>query len=233
VPSTPARPGNPQPNVLADGAQPNRLSTPSTAGAPGVPGRAEAPRVAVASNRLATANPSARLPVTADSRFETRRRRAPSLATIIVVGFLLVTGFRVIAALAGRFIPDQSTPTTAPLFVPGGDAQAGTIEFGTATDGLCGIAGVAVAFDSGTDVWWSAHLARGANADEAVVVVVTRKGVEVEQETTSVRDLGANGSAVVCAIKPRDDTLPGTYVLQLWDATQRRVLASGDYTING
>jgi hypothetical protein len=38
----------------------------------------------------------------ADARFESRGRRTPSLATIIVIGFLLVTAFRVLVALAGH-----------------------------------------------------------------------------------------------------------------------------------
>jgi hypothetical protein len=225
---------DPRPNVLTDETRPNTLSTQSTGTAPAAAGRAVAPTAATASNRFAIANPSARLPATADSRFETRGRRAPSLATIIIVGFLVVTAFRVIGALAGRLVPDQASVPTAPAFVEGSSIRQGGISFGTATDGLCGIAGIATGFTSGTDIWWSAHLVRSLEDPiEAIVLKVVHDGVDIEDDTTSGRDLGANGSAVVCAVKPRDDTTPGQYIVQLWDGAQRQILASGEFRISG
>jgi hypothetical protein len=122
----------------------------------------------------------------------------------------------------------------APAFVLASSIHQGSIWFGTATDGLCGIAGVAPGFTSGTDVWWSAHLSRGLETStEALVLTVARDGVVAETDSTSGRDLGANGSSVVCAIKPRLDTTPGQYVVQLWDGAQQHVLASGEFRILG
>jgi hypothetical protein len=225
---------DPRPNVLADEARPNTLSTQPTGRTPAAPARPAAPRVVPASNQFAIANPSARPLATGDSRFEPRVRRAPSLATIIVVGFLVVTAFRLIGGLVGRLAPDQTSPPVAPAFVEGSSIHQGSIWFGTTTDGLCGIAGVAPGFTSGTDVWWSAHLSRSLETStEALVVTVARDGVELEEDATSGRDLGANGSSVVCAIKPRDDTTAGQYIVQLWDGAKQQILASGEFRILG
>jgi hypothetical protein len=218
---------DPRPNVLADEARPNTLSSQPTGRTPAAPARSVAPRVVPASNRFAIANPSARPLASGDSRFEPRGRRAPSLATIIVVGFLVVTAFRLMGGLVGRLAPDQTSPPVAPAFVEGSSIRQGSIWFGTATDGLCGIT-------SGTDVWWSAHLSRSLEpSTETLVLTVARDGVEVEEDATSGRDLGANGSAVVCAIKPRDDTTVGQYIVQLWDGAQQQILASGEFRILG
>jgi hypothetical protein len=35
------------------------------------------------------------------------------------------------------------------------------------------------------------------------------------------------------AIKPRNDTTPGQYVVELWDGAQGQILASGEYRIIG
>jgi hypothetical protein len=168
-----------------------------------------------------------------DTRFEPQVRRGPSLTTVIVIGFLLITVVRVLGAVIGGFAPAQAVPTNPPRFIRASDIRTGGISFGTASDGTCGLAGITVTFNSGTEVWWSAHLERNLVSAEAVVVTVVRDGVDVEQDTTARGHLAANGSDVLCAIKPRADTTPGRYVLQVWDATQRQILASGEYSING
>jgi hypothetical protein len=182
---------------------------------------------------LAIANPAARPLASGDPRFEPRGRRAPSLATVIVIGFLLVTAVRVIGSLAGRIVADQPAPTAGPVFIQGSDVQAGTIVFGNAADGACDISGLVATFSGGSEIWWSAHLIRGlVGANEPLLAIETRDGAVIQQAATSGLDVGANGSAVVCAIKPDEHATPGAYQLQLWDGDHRELLASGSYTIS-
>ncbi|HYK94373.1 MAG TPA: hypothetical protein VE011_00680 [Candidatus Dormibacteraeota bacterium] len=102
MPSTAPRSRDPRPNVLADGVEPNRLSTQAYGGTQGAPRRPAPPTPTRATNQFVVANPATRTAAPADPRFETRARRGPSLVTIVVIGFLLVTLFRVIASLAGH-----------------------------------------------------------------------------------------------------------------------------------
>jgi len=220
----------PRPNVLADEAPPNQLSAQPTGMGRAGPGRVPGPRV----NQVVVHGRPAQPSVATDTRFERRGRRTPSLATVIVIGFLLVTVFRVVGSIAGRFLFEPPPATTAPGFASGADLERGTVAFGAATDGLCGVGSVESTFDGRTDIWWTAHLTRSlTDPNETLVEIVQRDGVDVEQGTTSGLELGANGSDVVCSIKPRDDTTAGAYVLQLWDADQRQLLAFGQYTITG
>jgi hypothetical protein len=223
-----------QPNVLSNEARPNVLSTQSDRRPQGIIGATAAPNRRAAANRAALPNQPSRAPTTADARFEPRTRRAPSFTTIIVIGFLVVTAFRVLGGLASRFFSDQQAPTTAPFVVAGTQLDGGAIAFGTATDGHCAMARVDSAFPSGTSVWWIANLERSlGDAEEAVVVIVVRNGVDIERAAVSRRDLGANGSHVLCSDKPRADTAAGQYVIQVWDRAQHEVLASGGYAILG
>lgn len=104
MPTVSSRSRDPRPNVLADEVQPNRLSTQTPVGSLGMPGRPIARNAGVSANQLMPSRPAGRSRPgsVSDTRFEARGRRAPSLATIIVLGFLLVTALRVIGALAGR-----------------------------------------------------------------------------------------------------------------------------------
>jgi hypothetical protein len=223
-----------QPNVLSNAAEPNRLSTQSTGLAPNIPGRNQAPTGVVPQNRLLAPGSAARAAVPADTRFERPARRAPSLSRIIFIGFLLVTGFRLAGSLLGGLAPSQAVPTAAPQLVRGSDIEPGAVAFGIAADGTCGILGAGTLFNGATDVWWSANLDRGlVGASESLLVIEKRNGVVIEQAATSVSDLGRYGSSVVCAIKPVGHATVGTYVLQVWDAAQTQLLASGAYTIGG
>ena len=83
----------PQPNVLADEAQPNRLSSELVGPALTMPRRNPAPTGVVA--RSGGGEP-------VDPRFERPARRAPSLSRILFLGFLIITAFRLVGALVGH-----------------------------------------------------------------------------------------------------------------------------------
>lgn len=228
----------PQPNVLTDEAQPNVLSTQATGRAPGTTSWAGTSDRAVAPNQVLPARrpvgaQSVRAQAIADSRFEPRARRGPSLTSVIVIGFLLVTAFRVIGALAGPFFSGQPAQSVPPITIGGALLEAGSIAFGISSDNQCGLDHVQSTFHPGADVSWSAHLARSLTSGEvSVEVIVIRNGVEIERSTVLRRDLGARGTDVVCSIRARSDNVIGSYVIQLRDASGSRVLASGKYSLS-
>jgi len=221
----PTRRPDPIPNVLADEATPNRLSTQLR--------RPNEAPVNPARRPAGTVPPTtpARPAVGADSRFETRPRRGISLTRVIAIVFLVLTAIRFIGAVSGR--PDIPIPTVTIDHAEAGELGPGAMEFGHGSDGACGISAVSGTFRYGDHVWWGAHLARQIAGAETLTVVAVRNGIEIDRQRSLAANLGPlEGGDVLCAGSPRTETQPGGYLLKIVDASGR-VLASGAYEVSG
>ena len=217
-----------EPNVLSDAATPNRLSsevarpanvstlTDGPAGRPAAPGYLR--------------------PVTIPIPVEPQPtgRRAPTLSTLLVVGFVVLT----IARLAGQLLegaefgsPEETTPaeTLAPASSPGA-ITPGPITFGTGLTDFCSLSGRAAQFPSGTEVWWSARMGTVQDPAVDVVVIVRRDGVEIDREPIPAQPVGGSW-LVTCANEPIASDTTGTYRVEIWDADIKAVQASGEYRI--
>jgi hypothetical protein len=208
-----------RPVALSNAAVPNQLSA------------APARSVATPTERLA-APPLVRRPVQPlNQQFEPQRRRFPSLGAVIILGFLLVTAVRFLGALGGQAPSSQSEPSFGAPVVAGTSLEGGRVAFGIASDGRCGVVANAIAFPAGSDVWWTARLSRNLSSSQEVVVTILSYDGTVAQRSSGA-PLAVAGSQVMCGIKPVAETLRGTYVLEIWDATQSTVLASGAYRLD-
>jgi hypothetical protein len=199
-----------EPNVLSDAAVPNTLST-----SPAPPARAQPATRSGSESWLATgtAAPAA-------------GRRLPSFGTLIFLVFLAITGFR----LFGEFIRGlEATPTPA-IVAPGQAVVPGSIVFGTQSDGDCGVEDRGYEFAPGTEVWWSARLSSEQAPDAEVVVVVGRDGAEVGREDVPA-DTSVGTWSVLCSGKPVDAVDPGTYRVELRDASGTVVHAVGEFRL--
>jgi hypothetical protein len=212
-----------EPNVLSDAAMPNRLSS-------------EVARPANVSTL--TDGPAARLagpgylrPGTVPIPVEPQPtgRRAPTLSTLLVVGFVVLT----IARLAGQFLegssfgsPEETSPPATLAPVPG----PGSVIFGTGLTEFCGVSEPAAQFPTGTEVWWSAEMSAVQDGNVEVVVVVRRNGVEISREMIPPEP-EAGRWLVMCASEPIDGGARGTYRVEVWDGDVKAVQASGEYRI--
>lgn len=211
----PARVGDP--NVLSDAAIPNRLST-------------EAVRPTSTGGRTSDTAPG---PLPAIPRpapgalpgsTQGRRLRIPSLSTLIFLGFVAITAFRIFGEFAEGFSPGSS---------PGGPSATapGMIAFGTASDGDCGVTGEAVAFAEGTEVWWSAKLSAMQPAEAAAVVVIRRDDRQIERQDVPA-DEALGDWDVLCSTEPIAQHIGGTYRVEVWDAQVKLLLAVGEYRLS-
>jgi len=221
----PTRRPDPIPNVLADEATPNRLSTqlrpPNEAPA------SRGPRATATVLPTAPARPA----VGADSRFESRPRRGISPTRVIAIVFLVLTAIRFIGAVSGR--PDSPIPTVTIDYAEAAELGPGAMEFGQGSDGACGISGVSGTFRYGAHVWWGAHLARQIVGAETLTVVAVHNGIEIDRQRALAATVGPlQGGEVLCAGSPRTETQPGGYLLKIVDDSGR-VLASGEYEVTG
>jgi hypothetical protein len=202
-----------EPNVLSDAAVPNTLATPISR-----PTRVQPATRAAGESRLPT-----------DAGAQTARVRLPSFGTVIFLGFLAVTAFR----LFGQFIDGLGEATAPPAIVaPGQAAVPGSIVFGTESDGDCGVLGRGYEFASGSEVWWSARLSSGQAPDAVVVVITYRAGAEVAREEVPA-DPSFGVWSVLCSVKPVDASAAGTYRIEVRDVSGTVVHAVGEFQLAG
>lgn len=205
-----------EPNVISGAATPNRLSTESAVpvGAPSGPRR-----VTPDGTRPVEATPGP------------RRIPIPSLPTLIFLGFLAITAFRIFGEFIGGVLPtapEATSSATSPGSIP---TVPGVILFGTASDEDCGITGEGIRFDAGTDVYWSAMLSAEQAADVGAVVIVRRDDQEVEREEVPP-DESFGAWDQLCSGAPVVDDGSGSYRVEVWDENAAMMLAAGAYTIS-
>ncbi len=211
------KPGDP--NVLSDAATPNRLTSEVVRPASVLGGRREA-----VPDSLQPAGASARA-----------RRRTPTLTTLLFFGFLAFTALRFAGQLLNQSMsapPATATPEAATAG-PGTTEtplSAGTVAFGTASDGSCGMTGVDVLFSAGTRIWWSAQLASLRSGDSGAVVIVRRDGNEISSE--KMPPAAAEAWDQLCSTEPVAETGAGTYAVEVWDLGMDVLLATGEYRVS-
>ena len=210
--------------MLSNQATPNRLSTMGGAARvakPTVGPTAARPRTTVARD---------------DDEAPSRRLTLPSLRSLLVIGFLVLS--------AARFFDGAGSgdvgPTTPPRASAGPQATLGarpTVEsspgkvvFGESiTDSGCDLTRSGTLFLTGIDIWWQAETTRIVRADETVVYVATRDGVEFEHETIPPDpDIGA--WSILCAGQPVAGSWPGLYRVEIRGEAKGELLSSGEYT---
>lgn len=202
-----------EPNVLSDAATPNQLSGIVTRPPNVQIGAREGSETWLATGAAAPARSGVRL---------------PSFGTVIFLGFLAITGFR----LLGEFVQGLEQQTPGPTTPAGPAQEPGTILFGTKTDGDCGVLETGTAFTAGAEVWWSAELATVQAPDAAVVVIVRRDGTEVDREDVPPDESFGRWS-VLCSGAPVIETVAGTYRVEVWDEAVTTLHAAGEYRLAG
>jgi hypothetical protein len=227
------RPGRPQParrvgepNVLTGAAVPNQLSgqtgqpaNVTTGTRPGAPRAQPVPVQASA----APATP-ARDRVIPQGETPAGGRQLPAIPTLIFLGFVGLTAFRMLGQFLESAGPD-------PTLAPGATAAApGPVRFGTEPNDDCSVSGEAATFPAGEDVWWSAELATRQDAKATVVVIVLRDGSELEREVVPPDDSGTDWS-VLCSGAPVSDAEGGTYRVEVWSEDVTVLHAAGEYTV--
>lgn len=203
-------------NVISGAATPNRLSTESAA-----------PTGALSGTRQVT--PGGSLPVGATPA--RRRISIPSLPTLIFLGFVAITAFRIFGEVVDQFLPTAPGTTssaTGPASVP---TAPGAILFGTGSDEDCGVTGEGVRFQVGTDVYWSAMLSAEQAADAGAVVIVRRDDQEVEREEVPP-DESFGVWDQLCSGAPVADDGSGSYRVEVWDEDLAVMLAAGTYLLS-
>ena len=210
-----------EPNVLTGAAVPNRLST-EVARPVNVSTLAQAPTV----RRAGTAG-SQPIAVPVDVQDAPRGRRAPTLQTIIVIGFIIVTLFRLASQFLGGGTSGDPIPTTAPN--PNATtASLGQVTFGTAMDDDCGLTGVAGEFAEDTEVWWTAELPTEQSSKAVVVVLVLLDHEEVARDVWPPE--GTNFWTVMCD-GPVAERVIGEYRVEVWDEDLKVLQAAGEYQV--
>lgn len=196
-----------EPNVLSNAVTPNVLSGTAASRAP------ERLGANVRTSPTEVANDGA-------------GRRLPSFGTILFLGFLAITGFRLLGEFAQGLARETPAPTTAPAPVQGFDP--GRIVFGAKSDGDCGVFDTGDQFIQGTEVWWSAELPSTQSQDVAVVIVVRRDGREVDREDVPP-DPAGGAWTILCSGAPVFERSPGLYRVEVWDETVTVLQAVGEY----
>lgn len=216
----PVRAGSvPQPNVLSDASAPNRLSTETAPNAGGRGGTQAS--VTPASGPQVNSRGSAVPAVLGPSR---ARLRLPGLSTLIFLGFVALTAFRIF----GEFVEQNAVPTpagTSATFPPG------PITFGTGITEDCDVIGTGVEFDEGADVWWSATMSTLQPPAADAVVIVLRDGVQISREDVPADDTLGSWD-VLCSSGPVVEDISGRYRVEVWNGFRTRVLAAGEYVIS-
>lgn len=217
--SAPRRVG--EPNVLSGQAIPNRLSTMGTTSRPTLPATAPAqpsPRPLATTPTTVPSRP-AQAPTDATERGP-RARRLPSLSTLIFIGFLVFT--------AARFLGNMGFGDADPTTPPGGSG-AGVVTFGTSLDEECELTQPSNRFARIDDVWWRADLAATQGADAAAVVRMYQDEGQIERHDVPAEPEVGEWD-VLCAAEPVPGHEPGTYRVEVWDAAEKELLATGAYT---
>ena len=217
-PAAPRRVG--EPNVLTGQATPNQLSTMGTTSRPTPPAMAptQAATRPLANQPAIPAGMPPRPPSEATPAAGPRVRRLPSLSTLIFIGFLLFTAARFLGN-AGFGFADPTTP-------PG---SAGVVTFGTSLDEDCALTQPGNRFARIDDVWWRADLAATQGADAATVVRMYHDEDQIERHDVPAEpNLGEWD--VLCAAEPVAGRGAGEYRVEVWDAPEQQLLATGTYT---
>jgi hypothetical protein len=221
----PAQAGSvPRPNVLSDASPPNRLSTETAPNAGGLGGTQAS--VTPASGPQVNSRGSV---VPSDVGTGQARLRLPGLSTLIFVGFVALTAFRIV----GEFIEQNAVPppaTTSPAETTSPVAP-GPVTFGTRATEECEVIGAGVEFDDGADVWWSATMSTTQPTDAAVVVIILRNGVQLTREDVPA-DESAGDWDLLCSSGPIEQDIVGRYRVEVWNADRSVILAAGEYVIS-
>lgn len=201
-----------EPNVLSDAATPNTLS--SMGGRP-------------ASVQVGTREGSAGW-LSTGTTVNKSRTRFPSIGTLIFLGFLAITGFRLVGEFV-RGLPAETPVATSPA-APGQTTEPGSIVFGSSSDGNCGVSGMQDEFAPGAEVWWTATLSTQQQPDAEVVVIVRLDGAEVDREAVPP-DPSFGVWSVLCSGKPITESSPGLYRVEIWDPAITTLQAVGGYKV--
>lgn len=210
-----------EPNALSNAATPNTLSgmvaqpapIPGNSSVRVTPSGAPASWLATGGAGVASSKPGFRL---------------PSLGTLIFIGFLAITGVRLVGEFVQGLPSDTPAPTTAPT--PVQSSGPGPIEFGTKSDGNCGVLETGLEFAAGTSVWWSAQLSTTQSPDATVVIIVRRDGTEVDHEDVPP-DSSTGTWSVLCSGAPVAEQSAGLYRVEVWDETVTVLHAVGEYRL--
>jgi hypothetical protein len=160
--------------------------------------------------------------------------RLPSFGTLIFLGFLAITGFRLLGEFAqglAQITPEPTGPVEpARTSEPAQPSEPGSMLFGRKADDDCGVLETGLQFEAGTSVWWSAQMSAEQDADASVVVIVHRDGVEVDREDVPP-DPDVGRWSVLCSGAPVLDTEAGVYRVEVWDASITTMQAAGEYRV--
>lgn len=209
----------PQPNVLSDASPPNRLSTETSPNAGGQGGTQVS--VTPTSGPQVNSRGSA---VPAGVRTERARVRLPGVSTLIFLGFVALTAFRIV----GEWVEQNAVPVPLATTAP---APPGPVTFGTRATDECEVIGADSEFAVGADVWWSATMSTTQPPDAAVVVIIHRNGAVVSREDVPA-DQSAGDWDLLCSSGPVEQDFAGQYRVEVWNEARTVVLASGDYVIS-
>lgn len=216
-----------EPNVLSDASTPNVLSTQAGRPQPLVIRPVQGDTTARAAAPVPQAN---RGWLATGQAVPAPRIRLPSFGTLLFVGFVAITAFR----LLGEFTSGIASPTSEPIATtpaaPGSSTTPGRVTFGTGQGSACRVLGEADEFGPDANVWWSAELSTTQPADAAAVVVVRRNGAEVDRQLVAP-DTSSGEWSVLCAGEPIRLHDPGTYRVEVWSKDESVLHAVGEYRV--
>ena len=207
----------PQPNVLSDASPPNRLSTetaPNVGGLGGT-GASVTPTTGPQVNSRGTVVPA--------GVSDRQGLRLPGVSTLIFLGFVALTAFRIV----GEWVEQAADPPPAGTTAP----APGPVIFGTRATDECEVVGASVEFPEGADVWWSATMSTTQPPDAAVVVIILRNGVQATRENVPA-DESAGDWDLLCSSGPVEQDTAGKYRVEVWNEARTVVLAVGEYVIS-
>lgn len=92
------------------------------------------------------------------------------------------------------------------------------------------VAGPAVVFPAGTEVWWSAELSTEQAPEADAMVVVRRDGVEIDRQYVPA-DPSVGTWNLLCAAEPVQDGGSGLYRVEVWDGELVLLHAQGEYRV--
>ena len=215
------------PNVLSGAAVPNQLSNQAKAPAPVAMGTRPDVQVVPGASRPVPAGPPASSPVPVRTAPESDAppggRRLPALPTLIFLGFVGLTAFRIVGEFLEGAAADPTPGPVATALVPG------LVRFGTGLDDDCNVTGEAASFPESTEVWWAADMATRQKASVTVVVIVRLDGEEIEREI--VPPDGSTASWQVLCGEPVGDGNVGTYRVEVWNEDESVLQSAGQFTV--
>jgi len=202
------------PNVLSDAVSPNVLS-----------GTAAAPPVV-----LVTAREGSEGRRTTGAAAPKQGVRLPSFGTVIFLGFIAITGFRLLGQVVQGFADGSPAATRGVDGEAGVQALPGQVVFGIGSDGDCGVLGSTGTFPSGAEVWWSARLTSEQGPQDEVVVVLRRDEFVLSSDPVPP-DPPLGTWSVLCNSAPVRETDEGRYVIEVWDTSGTARYAMGEFRL--